>query len=62
MTTTGLSPILIGWKAGSDSVIDKLVKASRTGDTSQMGLWACGVLVSTAAIVVLTQKKKRSAK
>ena len=62
VTTTGLSPILIGWKAGSDSVIDKLVKASRTGDTSQMGLWACGVLVSTAAIVVLTQKKKRSAK
>lgn len=62
VTTTGLSPILIGWKAGSDSVIDKLVKASRTGDTSQMGLWACGVLVSTAAIVVLTQKKKRSAR
>lgn len=62
VTTTGLSPILIGWKAGSDSVIDKLVKASRTGDASQMGLWACGVLVSTAAIVVLTQKKKRSAR
>ena len=55
--TTGLSPIMIGWKDGSDSA-----KGARTGDASQMGLWACGVLVSTAAIVVLTQKKKRSAK
>ena len=62
VTTTGLSPILIGWKAGSDSVIDKLVKASRTGDTSQMGLWACGVMIPAAAIVVLVQKKKRSAR
>lgn len=57
VTTTGLSPIMIGWKDGSDSA-----KGVRTGDASQMGLWACGVLVSTAAIVVLTQKKKRSAK
>lgn len=62
VTTTGLSPILIGWKAGSDSVIDKLVKASRTGDTSQTGLWACGVMIPAAAIVVLVQKKKRSAR
>lgn len=62
VTTTGLSPILIGWKAGSDSVIDKLVKASRTGDASQMGLWACGVMIPAAAIVVLVQKKKRSAR
>lgn len=62
VTTTGLSPVLIGWKAGSDSVIDKLVKASRTGDTSQMGLWACGVMIPAAAIVVLVQKKKRSAR
>ncbi len=62
VTTTGLSPVMIGWKAGSDSVIDKLVKASRTGDASQMGLWACGVLVPAAAIVVLVQKKKRSAR
>ena len=57
VTTTGLSPIMIGWKDGSDSA-----KGVRTGDASQMGLWACGVLVSAAAIVVLTQKKKRSAK
>lgn len=57
VTTTGLSPIMIGWKDGSDSA-----KGARTGDASQMGLWVCGVLVSTAAIVVLTQKKKRSAK
>lgn len=57
VTTTGLSPIMIGWKDGSD-----FAKGARTGDASQMGLWACGVLVSTAAIVVLTQKKKRSAK
>ena len=48
---------MIGWKDGSDSA-----KGARTGDAGQMGLWACGVLVSTAAIVVLTQKKKRSAK
>lgn len=57
VTTTGLSPIMIGWKDGSD-----FAKGARTGDASQMGLWACGVLVSAAAIVVLTQKKKRSAK
>lgn len=57
VTTTGLSPIMIGWKDGSDSA-----KGARTDDAGQMGLWACGVLVSTAAIVVLTQKKKRSAK
>lgn len=57
VTTTGLSPIMIGWKDGSASA-----KGARTGDAGQMGLWACGVLVSTAAIVVLTQKKKRSAK
>lgn len=57
VTTTGLSPIMIGWKDGSDSA-----KGARTGDAGQMGLWACGVLVSTAAIVVLTQKKRRSAK
>lgn len=57
VTTTGLSPIMIGWKDGSDSA-----KGARTGDAGQIGLWACGVLVSTAAIVVLTQKKKRSAK
>lgn len=57
VTTTGLSPIMIGWKDGSDSA-----KGARTGDASQMGLWVCGVLVSTAAIIVLTQKKKRSAK
>ena len=57
VTTTGLSPIMIGWKDGSDSA-----KGARTGDASQMGLWVCGVLVSAAAIVVLTQKKKRSAK
>lgn len=57
VTTTGLSPIMIGWKDGSDSA-----KGARTGDASQMGLWACGVLVSTAAIVALTQKKKRSAR
>lgn len=57
VTTTGLSPIMIGWKDGSASA-----KGARTGDAGQIGLWACGVLVSTAAIVVLTQKKKRSAK
>lgn len=57
VTTTGLSPIMIGWRDGSDSA-----KGARTGDAGQMGLWACGVLVSTAAIVVLTQKKKHSAK
>ena len=60
ITTTGLSPILIGWKAGSDTVLDKLVKSVRTGDSSPLMLWACGVLVPAAAIVVLTQKKKRS--
>lgn len=57
VTTTGLSPIMIGWKDGSDSA-----KGARTDDASQMGLWACGVLVSAAAIVVLVQKKKRSAR
>lgn len=57
VTTTGLSPIMIGWKDGSASA-----KGARTGDAGQMGLWACGVLVPAAAIVVLVQKKKRSAR
>lgn len=57
VTTTGLSPIMIGWKDGSASA-----KGARTGDTSQTGLWACGVMIPAAAIVVLVQKKKRSAR
>lgn len=57
VTTTGLSPIMIGWKDGSDSA-----KGARTGDAGQMGLWACGVMIPAAAIVVLVQKKKRSAR
>lgn len=62
VTTTGLSPIMIGWKEGSDTLIDKVVKSARTGDASQMGLWACGVLIPAAAVVVLVQRKKRSAR
>ena len=62
ITTIGLSPILISWKAGSDTVLDKLVKSVRTGDSSPLALWACGVLVPAAAIIVLARKKKPGAR
>lgn len=57
VTVTGLSPVLIGWKSSG-----ALVNSQRTGDSSLMLLWMCGVALPAAAIVVLTQKKKRSAK
>lgn len=38
------------------------VKSSSTGDSSQMVLWVSGAALSAAAIVWLTQKKKRSAR
>ena len=37
------------------------VKSSQTGDNSQMTLWLGGVLLSAAALTVLTRKRKRSA-
>ena len=50
VTTTGLSPILIGWKAGSDSVIDKLVKAREHKHMTMYvpaipARWVCGPAV-----------------
>lgn len=62
VTTTGLSPIMIGWKAGTDSLADKITKAANTGDSSQMGLWVCGVLLPAAAVTVMVRNKKRSAR
>ena len=59
VTTTGLSPIMIGWKSGTDSAVEKMVKAAKTGDTSQIGLWIGCILVSAGAITVLIKKKKR---
>lgn len=61
VTTTGLSPVMIGWKAGTDTVVDKVAKSFRTGDDSAMALWACGVAVPAAALTVLAWKKKRRA-
>ena len=61
VTTTGLSPVLIGWKTGTDTVLDKVVKSVRTGDSSPLALWACGVAVPAAALAVLARKRKRGA-
>ena len=38
------------------------VKSSNTGDNSQMTLWMGSVMLSAAALVVLTRKRKHSAK
>ena len=38
------------------------VKSSNTGDNSQMSLWMGSVMLSAAALVVLTRKRKHSAK
>ena len=38
------------------------VKSSNTGDNSQMALWMGSVMLSAAALVVLTRKRKHSAK
>ena len=38
------------------------VKSSDTGDNSQMALWMGSVMLSAAALVVLTRKRKHSAK
>ena len=62
VTTTGLSPIMIGWKSGTDSAVEKMVKAAKTGDTSQIGLWIGCILISAGAITILVKKKKRMVK
>ena len=38
------------------------VKSSQTGDNSQIALWMSSVMLSAAALVVLTRKRKHSAK
>ena len=38
-----------------------LQQSADTGDSSQMTLWLSGVLLSAAALTVLTRKRKRSA-
>ena len=50
--------------SSADATTDdgKTVKSSDTGDNSQMTLWLSGMLLSAAALVVLTRKKKHSAK
>ena len=47
-------------KADSSQTTDGTVKSSETGDNSQMALWMSGALLSAAALLVLTQKKKRA--
>ena len=46
---------------GSSKPAGSTVKSSDTGDSSQMMLWLGGVLLSAAALTVLTRKRKRSA-
>ena len=70
VTLTGLSPVAIsyavrtGSTGGSGSGASQPatdVKSSDTGDSSQMTLWLSGVLLSAAALIVLTRKRKRGA-
>ena len=49
-----------GSNGGSSKPADSTVKSSDTGDSSQMMLWMGGVLLSAAALTVLTRKRKRS--
>lgn len=49
-----------GSTGGSSKPADSTVKSSDTGDSSQMTLWLGGVLLSAAALTVLTRKRKRS--
>ena len=49
-----------GSNAGSSKPAGSTVKSSQTGDNSQMTLWMGGVLLSAAALTVLTRKRKRS--
>lgn len=46
---------------GSSKPAGSTVKSADTGDSSQMTLWLSGVLLSAAALTVLTRKRKRSA-
>ena len=48
-------------KPGSSTSAGSTVKSSDTGDSSQMTLWMSGVLLSAAALIVLTRKRKRGA-
>ena len=50
-----------GSNAGSSTSTDSTVKSSDTGDSSRMTLWMSGVLLSAAALTVLTRKRKRGA-
>ena len=50
-----------GSNAGSSTSAGSTVKSSQTGDNSQMTLWMGGVLLSAAALTVLTRKRKRGA-
>ena len=49
-----------GSTGGSSKPADSTVKSSDTGDSSRMMLWMGGVLLSAAALTVLTRKRKRS--
>ena len=48
-------------KPGSSTSAGSTVKSADTGDSSQMTLWLGGVLLSAAALIVLTRKRKRGA-
>ena len=61
VTMTGLSPVMIAWTSGTDTTVERIARSVRTGDTSQMALWVCGVVVPAAAITLLVQRRKRSA-
>lgn len=50
-----------GSNGGSSKPAGSTVKSSDTGDSSQMTLWLGGVLLSAAALTVLTRKRKRGA-
>ena len=70
VTLTGLSPVAISYterssgSGGSGSGSTTVVKptSANTADDSQMTIWMGSAILAAAAVMVLTQKKKRASK
>ena len=76
VTTTGLSPVMIGWRSDADAAVSSPVSSGstartngktsggtagvRTGDETHAELWIFCALVSTAGAAVLLKKKRNA--
>ncbi len=65
VTTTGLSPVMIGWRtdtgtstSSSGTVSGRYSGNVRTGDEAQPGLWLCGTLLPMAVMLVRIRRRK----